>query len=36
MSAWKTVPVGELVEPVKTWNPSRANHEEAFKAMLIK
>ena len=30
MSAWKTVPVGELVEPVKTWNPSRANHEEAF------
>ena len=30
MSACKSVPVGELVESVKTWNPSRSSHDEVF------
>ncbi|MBK7507653.1 MAG: restriction endonuclease subunit S [Comamonadaceae bacterium] len=30
MSAWKTVPVGELVESTKTWNPSRSDPDEVF------
>ena len=30
MSGWQAIPVGDLVEPVKTWNPLRANHEEVF------
>src|SRR4051812_40057640 len=30
MSDWQSTPIGELVEPVKTWNPLRANPDEAF------
>lgn len=30
MSHWRSIPVGELVKPVKTWNPLRAGPDEMF------
>ncbi len=30
MSGWRTIAIGELVEPVKTWNPLRANSDQVF------
>lgn len=30
MSGWRNIPVGELVEPVVSWNPLRASQDEEF------
>lgn len=30
MSGWRLVPIGELVESVRTWNPSRADPDESI------
>jgi type I restriction enzyme S subunit len=30
VSGWKTMPLGELVESVKSWNPLRANPDNVF------
>lgn len=30
MSDWKTIPLGQLVEPVTTWNPLQANPDKTF------
>jgi type I restriction enzyme S subunit len=30
MSDWKTIPLGELIEPVKSWNPLRENPDDVF------
>lgn len=30
MTDWKSVPLGELVEPAKNWNPAQSPPEEAF------
>lgn len=30
MSGWRNIPVGELVEPVASWNPLRASQDEEF------
>lgn len=30
MSGWNLVPIGHLVEKVRTWNPSRAPHDQRF------
>ena len=27
---WKTIPLGELVEPAKTWNPARSPSDDVF------
>lgn len=30
MSGWRTVAIGDLVEPVKSWNPLRADSDDVF------